>query len=488
MQRISNLIDGKLVPSASGAWIDSIEPATGIPHAQLPASDKADVDRAVDAALSAFDKWAGTPAQARSELLNRLATAIDDHRDRLARVESTDQGQTISFAEHVGIPRAAANLRFFATAILHDTDNVYHTDAPAVGTGASLTFVKHVPRGVAGCISPWNLPLYLFTWKIAPALASGCTVVAKPSELSPMTAFELGRLAVEVGFPAGVLNIVHGRGKDAGEPIISHPNVPSISFTGGSATGARIASIAGPMFKRTSLELGGKNPCLIFDDADIDNAIEIATRAAFTNQGEICLCGSRIYAHESVFDRVVAGVVERAGLFMPGDPLDPDTRMGALISEDHRCKVETIVRNARDAGATIRCGGNRPKDLPERVRNGFFSMPTVLTGLDPSCEVEQEEIFGPVVSITPFATENEAIGFANGTKYGLASVVCTRDTNRAHRVADQLHAGIVWVNCWMVRDLRTPFGGMKASGIGREGGTEALRFFTEARSTTIAFA
>ncbi|MEZ6171528.1 MAG: aldehyde dehydrogenase [Phycisphaerales bacterium] len=487
MQRILNLIDGKLVPGESGEWIDSIEPATSKAHAQIAASNKADVDCAVDAASNAFNQWSHTPAARRSELLLKLAHEIDDHCERLASVEAIDQGQTITFARTVDIPRAAANLRFFATAILHDTDHVYHTDAPAVGSGASMTYVKHVPRGVAGCISPWNLPLYLFTWKIAPALAAGCTVVAKPSELSPATACELGKLAIDVGFPAGVLNIIHGYGKDAGEPIISHPSVPSISFTGGTATGARIASVAGPMFKRMSLELGGKNPFLIFEDADVDKAIDTATRAAFTNQGEICLCGSRIYAHESIFEKVVRGIAERAHTYAPGDPLDHKTRMGALISADHRAKIERIVDSAHALGGKIHCGGARPNNLPERVRDGFFYQPTVITGLVSDCDVEQEEIFGPVVSITPFATEDEAIALANGTKYGLASVVFTENINRAHRVADLLHAGIAWINCWMVRDLRTPFGGMKASGIGREGGIEALRFFTEARSTTVAF-
>lgn len=485
MTRILNYIDGRLIDSESGNHLDNIEPATGRVYSTLPDSSEADVETAVAAALQAHAAWSRTPAAVRSRSLLRLAELIDRDADALARAESIDQGKPVSLARAVDIPRAAANFRFFATAILHAEERAFHTDSPAVGTGAALNYTLRKPRGVAGCISPWNLPLYLLTWKIAPALAAGCAVVAKPSELTPMTAFLLSRLCIEAELPPGVLNIVHGTGPGAGAAIVRHPDVPSISFTGGTKTGEWIAREAAPLFKRLSLELGGKNPFLIFADADLDAAADAALRAAFTNQGEICLCGSRVLVERAAFDHVLDRLVSGAKQLRIGDPLEESTQQGALVSRDHRDKVASYVRLARDLGGTIHCGGDRA-GVSGRCAGGFFFQPTVISGLDPRCRVEQEEIFGPVVTLTPFDSDEEAVALANGTPYGLAATLWTRDASRAHRLAVEIDAGILWVNCWMLRDLRTPFGGMKQSGIGREGGLDALRFFTEEKNVCIA--
>ncbi len=493
MAETLNLIGGEDVPARSGASLASINPATGEAWATLPDSDAADVEAAVSAAKQAFAEWSGMGAAGRSRLMLRLADLIDAHLDELALMECMDTGKPLALARQVDIPRAAENLRFFATAILHDSsqatlfDRTGGPQGAAAGSGGALNYTLRCPRGVAGCISPWNLPLYLFTWKIAPALATGNTVVAKPSELTPATAFRLGQLTREAGFPPGALNIVHGTGAKVGAAIVAHPEVPTISFTGGTATGRAISSVASPMFKRLSLELGGKNANVVFADADFEKAVPTAVRASFTNQGEICLCGSRIYVQRERFEEFLERFLDETRMWRVGDPMQESTRVGALISAAHREKVASAVERARGLGARVHCGGAAPdpESLPQRCRRGFFYEPTVLTGLDPGCAVEQEEIFGPVVSITPFGSEEEAIALANGTPYGLAGMVWTQNVSRAHRVAGVLEAGVVWVNCWLVRDLRTPFGGMKQSGVGREGGWEALRFFTEARNVCV---
>jgi len=479
MTTIRNLIAGELFPAKSGETLEVFEPATGSVYASAPASDRSDIDAAVASAKGAFPAWSALPSAKRAKFLYRLADLIDERVEALARAESIDQGKPIALAREVEIPRAAANFRYFAGAVLHTESSLHDMD------GVALNYTLRRPRGVAGCISPWNLPLYLLTWKIAPALATGNTVVAKPSEVTPMTAFLLSEIAIEAGLPAGVLNIVHGLGASAGGALVEHPDVPTITFTGGTATGQAIARATGPMFKRVSLELGGKNPNVIFGDADLDKAIEGAVQGAFRNQGEICLCGSRVYVERSVFDEVVAGVVERAKGLRIGDPLEEGTEQGALVSKGHLEKVAGYVKQAVDLGGEIRCGGKAPDGLPERCRDGYFFEPTVITGLDNSCAVIQEEIFGPVVTISSFDGEDEAVELANDTRYGLASMVWTRDISKAHRVAGRIESGIVWVNCWMLRDLRTPFGGMKQSGVGREGGVEALRFFTEAKNVCV---
>ena len=470
---VANFIGGAFGAPVSGAYLDDIAPATGEVIARIPASTRDDVDAAVRAAKAAFPSWSKTPASERSRLLLKLADLIEEKLEELAALESRDNGKPLSLARTLDIPRAAANFRFFATAILHESTEAHQTDDRA------LNYTLRQPIGVAGLISPWNLPLYLLTWKIAPAIAAGNTCVAKPSELTPLTANVLAELANAAGIPPGVINIVHGLGPEAGAALCEHPDVPIISFTGGTVTGARVAAAAAPMFKKLSLELGGKNPNLIFADADLDEAVATSIRSSFWNQGEICLCGSRIFVERSIHDAFVERFVAATKALRIGDPSDAQTDVGALISEAHLEKVSGYVALANDEGGTIACGGKRVE------RRGFFFEPTVITGVDCDCRVAQEEIFGPVVTITPFDGDDDAIRMANATRYGLSATVWTRDLKRAHRVAAQLNAGTVWINCWLLRDLRVPFGGMKDSGVGREGGFESLRFFTEAKNVCV---
>lgn len=473
MPRLANFIGGKFAPPAGGQYFDDINPATEEVIAEVPDSDAADVDRAVDAARAAFPAWSRTPAADRSNLLLRLADLIEKNFDELARLESCDNGKAISLARRLDIPRAIANFRFFATAIIHQTTEAHVTD------GAALNYTLRQPLGVAGLISPWNLPLYLLSWKIAPAIAAGNTCVAKPSEMTPLTASRLAELSQEAGIPPGVINIVHGVGPKAGAAVAAHPNVPLISFTGGTATGAKIAAAAAPLFKKISLELGGKNPNVIFADADLEQAIPTSIQSSFANQGEICLCGSRIFVERAIHDQFVERFMAATKRLRIGDPLEETTDVGALISEAHLQKVMGYIDLAKKEGGKIITGGKRV------ARRGYFVEPTVVTGLDCECRVLQEEIFGPVVTITPFDDEAEAIAFANSTRYGLSSSVWTRDLQRAHRVAAAIDSGTVWINCWLLRDLRVPFGGMKESGVGREGGFESLNFFTEAKNVCV---
>jgi len=473
LQRLANFIGGEFVAPASGSYIDDIDPATGSVIAQIPDSDALDVDAAVNAARDAFPSWSRTPVADRSRLLLRLADVIEQNAEELARMESCDNGKTISLARKLDIPRAVANFRFFGTAILHYASEAHVTDWTA------LNYTLRQPHGVAGLISPWNLPLYLLSWKIAPAIAAGNTCVAKPSELTPLTANRLAELSLQAGIPAGVINIVHGLGAKAGEAITSHPHIPVISFTGGTVTGAKVAAAAGPHFKKVSLELGGKNPNVIFADADLDQAVATSIQSSFANQGEICLCGSRIFVERSIHDQFTDRLVAATKKLRVGDPLDESTDVGALISEAHLRKVMSYVDLARREGGSIETGGRRVD------RRGFFVEPTVITGLGIDCRVLQEEIFGPVVTITPFDSEDEAIRFANSTRYGLSATLWTRDLQRAHRVAAALDSGTVWINCWLLRDLRVPFGGMKESGVGREGGFESLNFFTETKNVCV---
>jgi len=427
----------------------------------------------VRAAKAAFPAWSRTRAEERSKLLLKLADLIEQNLDELARCESIDNGKTLSLAKRLDIPRAVANFRFFATAILHQASEAHMTDA------AALNYTLRQPLGVVGLISPWNLPLYLLSWKIAPAIASGNTCVAKPSELTPLTANRLAELSLEAGIPPGVINIVHGYGNKAGRALTCHEDVAAISFTGGTVTGAAVAANAAPRFKKLSLELGGKNPNLIFADADLDDAVATSIRSSFWNQGEICLCGSRIFVERSIHDEFVERFAAATKKLRIGDPLDDTTDVGALISEAHLQKVLGYIDLATKEGGTIVAGGHR-LDRP-----GYFVEPTIVTGLGCDCRTMQEEIFGPVVTITPFDGEDEALRFANSTRYGLSATVWTRDLSRAHRVAASLDAGTIWINCWLLRDLRAPFGGMKESGVGREGGFESLEFFTEAKNVCV---
>lgn len=472
MQKILNYINGELVEPAGGQWLDNYNPSNGKVYSHIPDSDATDVEAAVKAAKAAFPGWAATPKAERSRIMIRMADLIEQNLDRLAKAESVDNGKPVSLATQVDIPRAAANFRFYATGILHLASEAHHMD------GTALNYTLHKPLGVAGCISPWNLPLYLFTWKIAPALAAGCTVVAKPSEVTPMTAYLLSELCMQAGMPAGVLNIVHGLGHKVGAAITEHPDVPAISFTGGTATGAQIARTAAPMFKKLSLELGGKNPNIIFADCDFDQMLSTTMRSSFANQGQICLCGSRIFVQRPIYDKFKEAFVARARATTVGDPANPGSKLGAVVSKGHMEKILSYVQLAREEGGTVLCGGERVV-LDGELAEGYYIAPTVIEGLAYDCRTNQEEIFGPVVTITPFDTEEEVLMMANSVVYGLASTVWTQDLTRAHRMAERIHAGIVWINCWLVRDLRTPFGGVKQSGVGREGGFEALRFFTE---------
>ena len=479
MLELRNLIDGALCESSAGGWRDSINPATGEVHARCVDSTADDVDRAVSAAQAAFPEWSNRPVAERSGLLRRLADLIEEHLEELAHLESIDQGKILAQAMDIEIPRSAANLRFFAGAVEHASGEFHDMGRTA------LNYTLRRPRGVVGCISPWNLPLYLFTWKIAPALATGNTVVGKPSEVTPATASRLGELAIEAGLPPGVLNIVHGDGAVVGQRLVEHPDVGTLTFTGGTETGARIAATAGPLFKRVSLELGGKNPVIVCEDADLERAMPHIVRSAFSNQGEICLCGSRILVHRARLSEFMEAFTARVAGLKVGDPLDAESDLGALVSQEHLEQVESYIELARDEGGKIATGGGRPRTLPRHCRNGAFLEPTVVLGLPQQCRTNQEEIFGPVVSVQGFDTHGEAIQRANDVRYGLACSIWTNDLTRAHRMAARIDAGIIWVNCWMIRDLRTPFGGWKYSGVGREGGEEALHFFTEATNVCI---
>lgn len=478
MEKIQNYINGVLQAPISGNYIDNIEPATGKVYSFIPDSSEKDVQMAVDAAEKAFPLWSNTPYTERSRIMEKLSDLILRDLDALALAESIDNGKPVSLATEVDIPRAESNIRFFATAIMH-----FHSEAHVMENRA-INYTSRKPIGVVACISPWNLPLYLFTWKIAPAIAAGNCVIAKPSEITPMTAYLLSKLCIEAGLPAGVLNILHGTGPVLGNAIVSHPSVKAISFTGGTKTGEHIASIAAPKFKKLSLELGGKNPNIIFADCDFDDMLRTTLRSSFSNQGQICLCGSRILIERSIYEKFRDAFVEKVAKMKVGDPLDPATKMGALVSESHMEKVLSYIDLAKQEGGKVLCGGERLQ-LKDRVEGGFFVSPAVIEGLDQKCRTNQEEIFGPVVTLQAFNTEDEAINLANSTIYGLSCSIWTNDLKRAHRMADRVEAGIVWINCWLLRDLRTPFGGVKQSGVGREGGFEALRFFTEAKNICI---
>jgi aminomuconate-semialdehyde/2-hydroxymuconate-6-semialdehyde dehydrogenase len=478
--RIKNFIDNQFVEPVSRKYLDNIEPATGKPYSQVADSGKEDVDIAVAAAEKAFVDWSKKPAAERSKILLRIADLIERDLEKLARAESIDTGKPLSLARSLDIPRAVANFRFFATAILHTENEAHVTD------GVAFNYTLRQPRGIAGLISPWNLPLYLLSWKIAPAIAVGNTAIAKPSELTPMTAFLLCEICNEAELPNGVLNVINGTGPNVGAAITAHPKINTISFTGGTATGKKVAEACAPLFKKVSLELGGKNPNMIFADADLDAAITGSVRSSFANQGQICLCGSRVFVEKSIYQKFVDQFINRASKLKQGDPLDEKTEQGAIVNKAQLDKVKFYVDLAQKEGGKIALGGKAPESINDRCRDGYFFPPTVITGLPVACRTNREEIFGPVVTITPFDNEEEVIGYANDTDYGLASSVWTQNLNRAHRVAEKIHTGTVWVNCWLVRDLRVPFGGMKASGVGREGGEEALRFFTEAKNVCIA--
>ena len=480
MEKLQNFINGTYVPPKNGQYIDNVEPATGKVYTLIPDSDEEDVMVAVDAAEKAFPIWSNMSIEERSKILVRLSEGIEKNMDAFVQAESRDNGKPVSLAAHVDIPRAVSNFHFFATAITHFASESHHME------GVGINFTTRKPIGIVGCISPWNLPLYLFSWKIAPALAAGNCVIAEPSEITPYTAAMLGKIAQEAGMPDGVLNILHGTGPKVGDAIVKHPKIKAISFTGGTKTGEYIARTAGPMFKKLSLELGGKNPNIIFADCNFDEMLSTTIRSSFANQGQICLCGSRIFVERPIYEKFKEAFVAKVSRSKVSFPSDPEAKLGAIVSESHMEKILSYIQLAKEEGGTILTGGNRVY-LSAPYDQGYYIEPTIIEGLSYDCRTNQEEIFGPVVTITPFDTEEEALMMANSTMYGLAGTIWTTNLNRAHRVADQLQSGIVWVNAWLVRDLRTPFGGVKASGVGREGGWEALRFFTEAKNIFIKY-
>ncbi len=479
MQKILNYIGGEFVAPLNGKFIENIDPSRGLAYSLVPDSSAADVEKAVEAARKAFPAWSQTPVAERSSFILKLSDLIHRDLDKLAAAESRDNGKPFSVARNLDIPRSEANFRFFASAILQFHGETFMSDDVA------LNYTESSPLGVVACISPWNLPLYLLSWKIAPALAAGNTVVAKPSEVTPMTAFLLCELFKEAGFPPGVLNMVQGRGSEVGEPLVNHPAVKAISFTGSTLTGRRIAESTASQFKKVSLEMGGKNANIIFADADFENALATTLRSSFSNQGQICLCGSRIFIEKSIYEKFRDELVVRTKKLRCGDPKDANTDQGALVSSTHWEKVKACLQTAQKEGGKILCGGKAPS-LEGDLKNGYFLEPTLIEGISHLGITNQEEIFGPVATLIPFSTEEEVIEMANSTRYGLSASVWTSDVKRAHRVARKLESGLVWVNTWMFRDLRTPFGGVKESGVGREGGTDALKFFTESKNICIA--
>ena len=476
MQTIQNFINGQHLPPKAGLYIDNFNPATGEISGKLPDSDLEDVNDAVSAATKAFPAWSNMSLEDRHDILRAVSDGILQNLDQLAMAESQDSGKTVASARMVDIPRSALNFKFFATALLHFASESHH--APG-----SLSYTLRQPLGVVGCISPWNLPLYLFTWKIAPALAAGNCVVGKPSEVTPLTASMLGNICNAAGLPPGVLNIIHGVGPRAGEAMVRHPQIKAISFTGSTRAGAEIARIAAPVFKKLSLELGGKNPNLIFADCDYEKMLETTVRSSFNNQGQICLCGSRIYIEKSLYPRFKKDFIERVKNLKVGNPGDPANNLGAVVSKAHFEKVLGCIELAREERGQILAGGTSLQ-MPAPFDKGWYIAPTIIEGLPTTCRTNQEEIFGPVVTIQPFDTDADALEMANSTPYGLSATLWTNNLPRAHYLATHLQAGIVWVNTWMQRDLRTPFGGVKNSGVGREGGWEAMRFFTEAKNVT----
>jgi aminomuconate-semialdehyde/2-hydroxymuconate-6-semialdehyde dehydrogenase len=478
MEKIKNYINGELVEPNSGKYIDNYKPASGKVYSLIPDSNENDINTAVLAAKNAFQSWSKTSKKYRSDLLMRLASRIEDYSEELIIAESRDNGKPESLARLVDIPRASENFRFFATAILHFSSELHDMD------GKALNYTLREPIGVAACISPWNLPLYLLTWKIAPALAAGNTVVAKPSEVTPMSAYILSKICAEIDFPPGVLNIVHGLGSKIGDSLTGHEDTPIVSFTGGTQTGRHIAGIASPMFKKISLELGGKNPNIVFADANFDKAVSMAVKAGFSNQGQICLCGSRLFIEDGIYEKFKKALIEKVSKLKVGDPQDNDVDLGAVVSKEHMNKVLSKITLAKKLGGNILIGGNR-KLIEGDLSNGYYIEPTVIENLSFDCEVNQEEIFGPVLTLIPFKGEEEVISMANSTKYGLSASIFTENLSKGHRVAAAVKSGVVWINTWLLRDLRIPFGGMKQSGVGREGGFKSLQFFTEPKNVCV---
>ena len=480
MITIKNYINGTYYESSNNEWLEAIDPSTGVVYGKLPNSTDKDVEEAYKAANNAFASWSKTSVEQRSEILYKIADLIVSKLDTLAVAESMDNGKPLSLAKKVDIPRAALNFRFFSQAITQ-----FYSESHEQISQKNINFTLRQPIGVVGCISPWNLPLYLFTWKIAPALAAGNCVVAKPSEVTPYTAFLLAEICTKAGLPKGVLNIVHGMGTTTGQAIVEHPNIKAISFTGGTKTGAHIAKTAAPLFKKLSLELGGKNPNIIFADCDYKKMLSTTVKSSFANQGQICLCGSRIFVEASIYEQFKNDFIEKVKQLKVGLPSEKNTDIGALVSKPHLDKVLSYIEQVKQENATVLYGGALVS--VENGKNGYYMQPTVIEVSSNDCVLNQEEIFGPMVTLMPFKGDKEALKLANNVKYGLSATVWTNNLKRSLYFSEQLQTGIVWINTWLQRDLRTPFGGAKSSGVGREGGFEVLRFFTEAKNVCINY-
>jgi aminomuconate-semialdehyde/2-hydroxymuconate-6-semialdehyde dehydrogenase len=478
--QIQNFIDGNFLDSLSGNYLDNINPANGKIYGTIPDSNENDVALAVKAAAKAFPSWSCLPSEKRFSILNNIANIIDDQLDALSLAETIDNGKPLWLSKRMDIPRASSNFRFFATACMHVASESHYNESD------SINVTLRQPIGIVGCISPWNLPLYLFTWKIAPALAAGNCVIAKPSEVTPASAFLLSSICKQAGLPDGVLNIVHGTGPSCGESIVKHPLIKAISFTGSTKAGKHIASITGPMFKKTSLELGGKNAAIILEDCNWDKMISETIRSSFTNQGQICLCTSRLLIHDSIYEKFKSSFLEKVNALKVGNPMEDSSRQGAIVSKVHFDKIIQCIETAKQQAGNILCGGEAVT-LEGDCSNGFFIQPTVIENLNANSSINQEEIFGPVVTLQKFSTIDEALELANNCQYGLACTIWTQDINKSNYIASKINTGIVWINCWLNRDLRTPFGGMNNSGIGREGGWEAFKFFTEPKNICTSF-
>ena len=481
MEQLTNFINGKFMQPKTEEYLDVFEPATGQVYSKVPNSSSTDIDVAFQAANAAFPGWSELTVTDRSQYLHKIAELLEHQLDDFANYESRDTGKPVTLAQSVDIPRAIANFRFFGE---YGPTFKFNSE---LNSDQSENRVVHAPLGVVGCISPWNLPLYLFTWKIAPALMAGNTVLAKPSEITPYTAYKLGEICEDANLPAGVLNIIHGQGITAGDALINHKGVQAISFTGGTATGKIIAQKTAASFKKLSLEMGGKNPAIIFTDCNYNKMLETVVQSSFSNQGQICLSSSRILIQTEIFQRFKKDFIGKVNKLIVGDPQDHESNLGAVSSKNHFNKILNYIKLAEKEGGEILFGGKALK-LSGRCKKGWFIEPTIIEGLNNNAKTNQEEIFGPVVTLIPFDNEEDAIQIANESDYGLSATIWTEDKERATRVSNQVEAGVIWVNCWLVRDLRTPFGGMKQSGMGREGGSEALRFFTEQKNVCTSIA
>ena len=478
-EMFANYINGHFLPSESGRYIENVDPSTGRVYSNFPSSNQIDVARAVAAAESAFPLWSKESVDSRAHWLHRIANELRKHKVELSKAESRDQGKPIKAAEY-DIERSASFFDFFGQLILSESNPSFKSPS------GNLDIVRRFPVGACALITPWNFPLSILCWKLAPCLAVGNTAVCKPSELTPYTAFQLSKILHEIGLPAGVVNIIHGSGELCGEELVKHSGIKAVSFTGSSETGKRIASLAAPRLAKVSLEMGGKNPNIIFSDCDMEAAVATAIRAAFYNQGEVCLSGSKILVEAPIYQTFVEIFKKHTEALTVGDPASRESFMGALVSKDHLEKVLSFVHLAREEGAKVLTEPN-VFNLPNRLKDGFFMSPVIITNLPSNSSLNKEEIFGPVVSISPFKTNEEAIAQANATDYGLSASIWTSDLNKAFLISDSLEVGTVWVNSWMHRNSHSPFGGWKASGLGQEGGKYSLDFYTKIQNLSIKY-